>query len=236
MTGIAPYTSLATAYCFKSLLQLFLTNVAVFKFIPLYSDTTLVCDHEFHNLDSIVMAITSIIFWLLFPFWLHLLVNTFIPGEAPPALMLQQRLKRPKASGKTCCKRSTACCKGRIKARWYSICGGLLVTSGVICTWRLAFKDWRKTKQAIHYDGFFLVIYCGLVSWIICTMLFYLILQWRRTRLEITDEEHTNGSMKNIAHRNPAYRSKDPNGEEAVAKHHILPMTFGTAVTPSLLP
>ena len=132
MARIAPCLSLAIATGFKNVLQLLLTNVAILKFIPLYTDTTSACDDELSDLDSIVATITSIVFWLLFPFLLHLLINTFVPGEVAPMLVRQQTPDKPKASFTTCFQSHGSCCEGKVKARWCGTCGGLTVALGSV--------------------------------------------------------------------------------------------------------
>ena len=68
---------------FKNLVQLCMGSMVWAQFLPYWSKTDHACDSAGMGMDTVLAVLTSIAFYIcLWPIF-HLLLNTFIFGQAP---------------------------------------------------------------------------------------------------------------------------------------------------------
>ena len=72
---------------FKNVVQLCMGSMIWAQFLPYWSKTDHACDSAGAGMDTVLAVFTSIAFWLCLWPTFHLLLNTFIFGQAPSWLM-----------------------------------------------------------------------------------------------------------------------------------------------------
>lgn len=69
---------------FKTVIQLIIGQIIIFRFYPYWNDVTSVCEEQLPGSERTMQIITSTAMWVLLPVRLHMLLHTFVYGQQAP--------------------------------------------------------------------------------------------------------------------------------------------------------